>query len=65
MKKIFLILFFINISLAVAQEVIDKIVAVVDSEVILQSELDFQVAMFAAQRNLDATGSKNKRAITK
>lgn len=53
MKKIFLILFLLNISISVAQEVIDKIVAVVDNEVILKSELDFQVAMFAAQRNLD------------
>ena len=63
MKKIFLILFFINISLAVAQEVIDKIVAVVDSEVILQSELDFQVAMFASQRNLDAKDPKIKEQL--
>ncbi len=63
MKKIFLILFFINISLSIAQEVIDKIVAVVDSEVILQSELDFQVAMFAAQRNLDQKDPKIKEQL--
>lgn len=36
-----------------SQETIDKIVAVVDNEVILQSELDFQVGMFAAQRKLN------------
>ncbi len=63
MKKIFLILFFINLSLSVAQDVIDKIVAVVDSEVILQSELDFQVAMFAAQRNLDPNDPKIKEQL--
>lgn len=63
MKKFFLILFFINISVAFAQEVIDKIVAVVDSEVILQSELDFQVAMFAAQRNLDVKDPKIKEQL--
>jgi peptidyl-prolyl cis-trans isomerase SurA len=63
MKKIFLILFFINLSLSVAQDVIDKIVAVVDSEVILQSELDFQVAMFAAQRNLDPKDPKIKEQL--
>ena len=63
MKKIFLILFFINLSLSVAQDVIDKIVAVVDSEVILQSELDFQVAMFATQRNLDPKDPKIKEQL--
>ena len=36
-----------------AQEAIDKIVAVVDNEIILQSELDFQTGIFASQRQLD------------
>jgi len=53
MKKIFLFLLFVNISNILGQEVIDKIVAIVDSEIILQSELDFQVAMFASQRKLN------------
>jgi len=36
-----------------AQETLDKIVAVVDNEIILQSELDFQVGIFASQRQID------------
>ncbi len=35
------------------QQVIDRIVAVVDNEVILQSELEFQTSIFAAQRQID------------
>lgn len=55
-----LILFFTSLY---SQEVIDKIVAVVDNEVILQSELDFQVAMFAVQRNLDSKDLSIKKQI--
>ena len=36
-----------------AQQSLDKIVAVVDNEIILQSELDFQVGIFASQRQID------------
>ncbi|HOJ07575.1 MAG: parvulin peptidyl-prolyl isomerase [Ignavibacteriota bacterium] len=36
-----------------AQETLDKIVAVVDNEIILKSELDFQISVFASQRQLD------------
>lgn len=36
-----------------AQEVIDKVVAVVDNEIVMQSELNFQVNLFAAQRQVD------------
>ncbi len=46
-----------------AQEVVDQIVAVVDEEVILKSELEFQVAMFASQRNLDPTDPKIKEEL--
>ncbi|HEX7358086.1 MAG TPA: peptidylprolyl isomerase [Ignavibacteriaceae bacterium] len=35
------------------QTALDKIVAVVDNEIILQSELDFQVAIYASQRQID------------
>ncbi len=55
MKKIFLFLLLLSISNVCGQEVVDRIVAVIDDEVILQSELDFQVAMFASQRKLDPT----------
>ena len=50
------------ISTVFAQEVLDRIVAVVDNEIILQSELDFQVNIFAAQRKIDpkTPGLKNQ-----
>lgn len=40
-------------SLSYSQQVLDKIVAVVDNEIILQSELDFQTSVFANQRQID------------
>ncbi|MEE9429562.1 MAG: peptidylprolyl isomerase, partial [Melioribacteraceae bacterium] len=51
-KSILFVMLFLSITIS-AQEVIDKIAAVVDNEIILQSELDFQTAMFASQRQLD------------
>lgn len=53
MKKIALIFVFLIHTISFGQEVADRIIAVVDNEIILKSELDFQVAMFAAQRNLN------------
>jgi peptidyl-prolyl cis-trans isomerase SurA len=46
------------------QQVIDRIVAVVDNEVILQSELEFQTSIFAAQRQIDPGYSGIKRPDT-
>ncbi|NOX18354.1 MAG: parvulin peptidyl-prolyl isomerase [Chlorobi bacterium] len=61
-KYIFLLLTitFINIT---AQEVVDKIVAVVDKEIILKSELDFQTAYVAAQQNLNPNDPALKKKI--
>lgn len=50
--KIMLFVFLLSTAV-IAQEVIDKIVAVVDKEIILQSELDLQVNLESAQRRLD------------
>ncbi len=47
----FVIVFFT--SQIYSQQALDKIVAVVDNEIILKSELDFQVSLFAAQRQLN------------
>ncbi|HVO74431.1 MAG TPA: peptidylprolyl isomerase [Ignavibacteriaceae bacterium] len=57
----FLIFLSIRISLN-AQEVIDKIAAVVGDEIITQSELEFQVNLYAAQRKIDPStpGLKNQ-----
>ena len=48
-----------------AQEILDKIVAVVDNEIILQSELDFQVGIFASQRQLDPNTPGLKEQLLK
>lgn len=62
MKKIFLLIIFISIN-SFAQETLDKIVAVVDNEFILQSELQFQTSMFAAQRKLDPESPGLQRQV--
>lgn len=62
MKKIFLIVLFASISVF-TQEVLDKIVAVVDNEFILKSELDFQTNMVAAQRKLDPNSPELKKQV--
>lgn len=50
--KIAILVLFMSVGLF-AQQALDKIVAVVDNEIILQSELDFQVGIFASQRQID------------
>ena len=50
--KLFLILAVIGVNIY-AQQVVDKIVAVVDNEIILKSELDYQLRIFAAQKKED------------
>src|SRR3972149_6481236 len=57
------IIFLILISAAFSQEVLDKIVAVVDNEIILQSELEFQVNIFTAQRGIDPNTPGLKKQI--
>jgi peptidyl-prolyl cis-trans isomerase SurA len=63
MKKILL---FILVSVAsgiYSQEVIDKVVAVVDNEIILQSELNFQTSIYASQRGADPNSPELKKQI--
>lgn len=54
MKKYIFVIFLLSINLF-AQQVLDRIVAVVDNEVILKTELDFRVNYVAAQKNLNAS----------
>lgn len=61
MKKIFVILLFASVIFA--QETLDRIIAVVNNEIILQSELNLQVAYVAAQRNLDPGNPDLKKTI--
>lgn len=52
MRKLMLVFLF-AISVVNAQQVIDKVVAIVDSEIITKSEYEISVLRFAAQKNLD------------
>ncbi|RPI15847.1 MAG: parvulin peptidyl-prolyl isomerase [Ignavibacteriae bacterium] len=53
MKKIFLILFFLlSANVVFAQQEGDRIIAIVGNEVILESDLNYQLALFARQNNL-------------
>jgi peptidyl-prolyl cis-trans isomerase SurA len=45
------------------QEILDRVVAVVDNEIILQSELEFQASIFAAQRGIDPSNPDLKKQI--
>ncbi|MFA6597744.1 MAG: peptidylprolyl isomerase [Ignavibacteriaceae bacterium] len=53
MKKYFLFLLLFIFPELVAQQTVDKVIAVVDNEIILKSELDYQINMVAAQRKID------------
>ncbi len=52
-KLLVFVLLFAAVKFISAQEVLDKIAAVVDDEIILQSELDFQTNLLAAQKKVD------------
>jgi len=62
-KKIFLLLNLLCIPIMFAQESIDKIVAVIGDEIILKSELDYQVNFEAAQRGLDSKDKNVQKKI--
>ena len=61
--KFFFLSIIITTIMLPQEEVIDRIVAVVDNEIILQSELDFQAAMFASQRGTDPQSPELKKQI--
>jgi peptidyl-prolyl cis-trans isomerase SurA len=62
MKKI-IVFIFLCVSTIYSQEVLDKIVAVVDNEFILKSELEFQSNMLAAQRKMDANNPDLQKQV--
>ena len=62
MKKI-VILLIAMLNIAFAQEVLDEIVAVVDNEIILKSELDLRVSIEASQKRFDPSDSANYRRV--
>jgi len=62
MKNIILFAIFLSIN-SYSQEVLDKIVAVVDNEFILKSELEFQTNMVAAQRKIDPSTPELQKQV--
>ncbi len=60
--KILLFLIFIAANIY-SQETIDRIVAVVDNEIILQSELDYQAQTLAAKQKVDPNSPDFKRQV--
>lgn len=65
MKKLIKVSLFILtvIKLTFAQEVLDKVVAVVDNQFILLSELEFQTQLLAYQRKLNPNDPELKKAV--
>ncbi len=63
MKILLIILFTFFTSFLFSQETIDKVVAVVDNEIILQSELEFQTSIYASQRGMDPKSPELKKQI--
>ncbi len=63
MIKNILTFFFALLLTINAQEVLDKVVAIVGDEIILKSELDYQTTYRAAQRNLDPNDETLRRQI--
>jgi len=63
MRKTIIFLSFLFTSIISGQEVLDKVVAVVDNEVILKSELDYQVNYVSAQRKLDPNDPELRKQL--
>lgn len=62
MKKIIFLVACFSLS-AFSQEVLDRVVAVVDNEFILKSELEFQTNLLAAQRQLDPKSPELQKQV--
>ncbi len=62
MKK-FLFLIFAAAGIINAQKTLDKIIAVVDNEIILQSEFDFRANVEAQQRNINPADTTFRRQV--
>ncbi len=63
MKFRMIILFLLITSACYAQQVVDKIVAVVNNEIILKSELDYQIKLAAAQQKIDPSSPALEKQV--
>lgn len=61
--KTIIFTFFLTSSILFAQEVLDKVVGVVDNQFILLSELEFQTQLIAYQRKLNPNDPALKKAV--
>ncbi|MFA7227762.1 MAG: peptidylprolyl isomerase [Melioribacteraceae bacterium] len=61
--KNFLLIFLVVAGIVNAQKALDKIVAVVDNEIILQSEFEFRANMEAQQRNINPSDTTFLRQV--
>ena len=59
----FIINVFLSLNLIAQKKVIDRIVAVVDNEIILESELNFQLLQYAAKEKIDPQNPEFKRMV--
>jgi len=62
MRKFLFVFIMLYCSLA-AQQVLDKVAAVVDDEIILKSEVDFRAGIEAAQRNINPADSTLQKMV--
>ncbi len=62
MKKIILLLL-LMLNINFGQEVLDEIVAVIDNEIILKSELDLRLSIESSQKKFDPTDKTNMRRV--
>jgi peptidyl-prolyl cis-trans isomerase SurA len=64
-KKLLLLILilFLSVSFSRAQQVLDRIVAVIGNQIILESELKTQVALYATQFGIDPRDQKRKKQI--
>lgn len=63
MKKYIFLLFLFTAGTIAAQEVLDKVVAVVGDEIILRSELEFRINVLASKRNIDPQNEDVKKSV--
>lgn len=63
MKKLLISVFILYCSVASAQKVADKIVAVVDNEIIMLSELEYQSMYYSARYQISSTHELKKRVL--
>ncbi|MCE1189153.1 MAG: peptidylprolyl isomerase [Ignavibacteria bacterium] len=63
MKRLIITIFLFFTAIGFAQETLDRVVAIVDNEIIMKSELDFQVSLMISQKKAKADTPELRRTI--